>query len=774
MKPFTVGSAVFRCVPAKSHGLHAAGHGADILPGLRPIIVTFENMAKLLKLAMGYSDDPRRVKPTLNDCLGAVLQQADLLMEEVIDGLLLARQPIGPRRIPAFQQPGIKRAIGILQKKSQAVCADFKGELSRIAYEGGAQHKVTELLRFQDLQLFGDAELDQSIELASAHQEVLFSVEDVLLPLDAFISTLLGWRSIQPELNPLRPEVFVRALQVSLSWHVPNPKVREALMTPASSLLGGNIRRLYRELADWLRNAGVEEAVPARGRYEPGTGGRAITAQTSVTRTLLTLEKLRNLLAGDFDGQRVVALRTDFQPTLPASMALLQDMQQVDSFVNRLARRPRDEAGPEETLGAGSPEARASDRLGRQLGQEVVRLMFDNLAQDTRLLPAFQAKLAKLQPAVLRLALKDSRFFSDRTHPARRLLDQLAERSLGFKDEADEGCARFLASAEIAVRWLQSEAIDAETFSELVDYLQAEWIRTERQLRERRETQSLVLLRAEQCELLGRDIAADFERAGKGRTVPPFLAEFLQEVWPQVAAQAQLDAGIGAEDPGGFRALVPRLIWSVQKNGAEPDRARRLARMIPALLAGLRTGLASIASPPERSALFFDELISIHHSCLQQGRDALADPQARTLNVLPVPGGGGSPPVPLHEPADEETPDSAGDTEAFEVAPREVATAASVVEPPAPAGPSDLRVGCWVDLVVEGSWLRVQLSWASPRATLFMFTSSAGTAHSMSRRSLDRLRTQGFLKVVADRNPVDEALDRVAKTALINSLGRPD
>jgi len=72
--------------------------------------------------------------------------------------------------------------------------------------------------------------------------------------------------------------------------------------------------------------------------------------------------------------------------------------------------------------------------------------------------------------------------------------------------------------------------------------------------------------------------------------------------------------------------------------------------------------------------------------------------------------------------------------------------------------------------MVDGAWLRVQLTWASPHATLFMFTSLAGTAHSMSRRTLERLRGQGLIKIVAERNVVDEALDQVAKAALKNSL----
>jgi hypothetical protein len=55
-----------------------------------------------------------------------------------------------------------------------------------------------------------------------------------------------------------------------------------------------------------------------------------------------------------------------------------------------------------------------------------------------------------------------------------------------------------------------------------------------------------------------------------------------------------------------------------------------------------------------------------------------------------------------------------------------------------------------------------------------MFTSITGTAHSMSRRTLERLRAEGLIRVIADRNVVDEALDNVAQAALRNSLDEKD
>ena len=104
------------------------------------------------------------------------------------------------------------------------------------------------------------------------------------------------------------------------------------------------------------------------------------------------------------------------------------------------------------------------------------------------------------------------------------------------------------------------------------------------------------------------------------------------------------------------------------------------------------------------------------------------------------------------------------------VASPEAAQQEDAAAAPAPLRAGELATGTWVEIMVNNQWVRAQLTWASPHATLFMFTSLAGTAHSMSRRTMDRLRSQGLVKVVAERHVVDEALDQVAKAALKNSV----
>lgn len=726
-------------------------------------------MANLLKLRLGVSDDPTAFQPSLNDCLEAMLQQAELLMTDVLDGLVAATAPSSARRVAEFQRPGIKAAVQSLSADAKAVCASYRSELSRIVYEGGGKEQVhTELLRFEDLRLFEDEQLDQSIELARALHEVSLAVDDVLPALDALISTLLGWRTIQPGLNPLRPDSFVRALQLCLAVHLPDATVREVLITPAAGLLGVNLRKLYRELSDLLRSCGVEPAVPIGGRLQKGGGALGAPVVDSVSKTLLTLDRLRKLLAGDFDPQ---APPKDFMLTVPASMAMLQDMKQVDALVQKLEQRPKPPAPTATADMLAQPPAGAEaavPRLGLQLGEEVVRLMFDNLAQDQRLLPEFKRQLKAIEPAVLKLAQQDSRFFSDRTHPARQFLDRITQRSLAFAAEQDAGWRRFVATVEDSVRWLDSKVVDADTFGELMDHLQDSWVDHDQALRQRREEAARALLHAEQRNLLAQKLAAEFGQALAGLDVADFVGDFLKGSWAQVVAEAQLSCADGSDDPYGYRAMVDDMIWSVQKSTATRGRARRLVQMIPGLLAKLREGLDRIEYPPELTARFFNNLITIHRAAVHEGRDAVSKAAADAA-----------------EAQESEFSDSAQDAAMWldsreaaesgfladeEFSADRAASPDAMEEPAEPARVGEMRTGTWVELMVKGEWVRAQLTWASPHATLFMFTSLAGSAHSMSRRTMDRLRAHSHIKVVAERNVVDEALDQVAKAALKNSL----
>ena len=84
-------------------------------------------------------------------------------------------------------------------------------------------------------------------------------------------------------------------------------------------------------------------------------------------------------------------------------------------------------------------------------------------------------------------------------------------------------------------------------------------------------------------------------------------------------------------------------------------------------------------------------------------------------------------------------------------------------------GDEGLQPGAWVEMQTDGRWNRLQLTWASPHGTLFMFSDATGKTHSMTRRLLDQLVAAQSLRLVSDHAVVDGALDAVAQAAVSNT-----
>jgi hypothetical protein len=736
---------------------------------------------------IGVADDRSSVRPTLNACIEVVLEQSDLLINGVLDGLAASTARAVSKGSVVDQPPWLKLAIGDFCRQAPAIRSTFAAHLRAGVYNSAARDTAEQpLVTFEALQILDSKEIDANIEFALAQQEVLRSVEDMLPNLNALVSSLLGWITVQAHLNPLRPEAFVRALQACLQAHVSEERERTALITPAAGLLGVGLRQLYKEVCDWLRSQGVEPATPV-GMPISGLGpGQGKGAESSVARTLLTLDRLRKLLSGELNTGFTGAGTQDFLHTVPASFVAMEDLQLVGPMMKRLAQRANlPEAQADHLAGQTGPRSQVareptqSRQLGKQLGEEVIRMMLDNLGRDERMLAEVRALLQSLEPLLMKLSQADPRFFSERQHPARMFLDRLTHRSLAFSSEHDEGYAKFMKTATQAVSVLNRGEGDAAAFAYVLKKLENGWKRDEATQRQRQEEAARALLHAEQRNLLAQRLAEDFHQRQEDKDIPELVSGFLRGPWAQVVAESQLRCVDGAADPDGYLAMVDDLLWSVQLRLTQRHR-NRLVEMVPGLLVKLRQGLQLIDYPAERIPVFFDALISLHEKAFEGPRHgARADEAVEQLaegDELLAQGE-------LHE-----APDASefwvGDHEAGESgyldadADMGVEHAAHQASresgPPRPWTAGDLVIGSWVELLVGGVWLRAQLTWASPHKTLFMFVSQGGLAHSMSRRTMDRLRMRGSIRVVSDGRLIDNALDGVAQSALQNELTQAD
>lgn len=733
-------------------------------------------MKKFMLRRLGVAHEPGSFKPSLHDCIEAVLEQSDALVSDVLAGLKASLTQTRSKSLQAVN-PSVKPTIERLCADSEAFKVTFSEKLRVALYGGDTQRLQGQPLRFDDFQFLEEEQIDANIEFALTQQEISLAVDDALPTLNALVSSLLGWLTVQPHLNPLKPESFVYALRESLQEHVPSDEARTNLMTPAAGILGIAMRQLYKEVSEWLRSQGVEPVGPVQ--HQGAAHGTQKTGENSVTRTLLTLDKLRRLLSGELDMGPLNGNIKDFTHTVPASFVALEDMKLMEPMMKRLAERASQAAATapkatsQDMLSGERSDQRQkskSKKLGRELGEEVVRMMLENLAQDHRMLGGVRKSLKQMEPVLITLSQSDARFFSERQHPARQFMDKMTNRSLAFTSEDQPGYAHFQKNLEKAVTILGNSPGDAHTFAQVLTKLEAVWAKDEHEQRQRAEEAARGLLHAEQRNLLALRLAEDFAERLKNKKVPDIVAAFLRGPWSQVVAESQLKCADGAADTDGYLGLVDDLIWSVQLKLARRNRSR-LVDMVPGMLVKMREGLGLIAYPEERIPVFFDELITFHEQAFEGARPAAASDtpeRATSADISAVDSVG----LPVDEfwMAEHEATDSGflqGSVERFpEVEEDEVPDPAAQMAWSA----QNLITGSWVDLALGGQWVRAQLTWASPHKTLFMFISSGGMAHSMSRRTMDRLRGLGLIRLVSDGRVIDHALDAVAQAALRNDV----
>jgi hypothetical protein len=737
-------------------------------------------MKKYLLRRLGVAQDPGQTKPSLQTCIEAVLDQSDALMDDVLSGLQAAVSPVNNKNLHARQHPARRVTVEQLVLRQAELKAIFSKSLRAAVYGGDTHRRISPArVKFDDFQFLEDEQIDANIELALTEQEVLSAVEEVLPALNGYVSSLLGWSSVQPHLNPIKPESFVFSLREALGQLVPEDEARGAVMAPAAGLLGAALHQLYREVTDWLRSQGVEPVASATSATGP-FGGQVKVTENSVTRTLLTLDKLRRLLSGELDPSGAARGIKDFTHTVPASYLALEDMKLVEPMMKRLAERATLSGqllppGKAQSKGV-AKDAVPGKVLGQQLGEEVVRLMLENLMQDRRLLAPVRQGLKGMEPVLIRLSQSDPRFFSEKKHPARLFLDKLTNRSLAFTSEEEPGFGRFQKTFDNALSVLTGGEGDANAFARLLRKLEDGWAQDEKVQRARAEEAARGLLHAEQRNLLAERFSKDFTERLSRKTVPELVVKFLQGPWAQVVAESQLRCADGTQDADGYLALVDDLIWSVRLRLARRNRSR-LVELVPQMLVKIRQGLQLIEYPEDRIPVFFDGLIAVHEQVFESAKAAAAEaaPADAAPAVAPDVQEDEDSAAPEAEGfwmAESEATDSGFLRDGFEPPPS-LPEAAEVVDPGLQStwAAETLQTGSWVDLALGGQWVRAQLTWASPHRTLFMFISSGGLAHSMSRRTMDRLRGLGLIHLVSDGHVMDNALDAVAQAALRNDLG---
>ena len=683
---------------------------------------------------------PNSPLPALDLCLKEALDQCRQWIPAWIDrvhGQLRERELA---QTQVHERQALLEAHQSVHRQRDAVARHWLSALAdRLEQAPAASAQARKpALSLDELELMGDDQVHERVEIARAQQTAMLSADDAFNEFTARLSTAQGFKVVNAELNPLRVQVFVETLLSSLKGLDVTPAARARWLRVGATPLGESLDVLYRHLSAWLNAQGVQPAGYAvvmapesRAVVEEELMGQdLLEGPMSDQEALLTLDHLHRLLVGDTEG--------------------------------------------------GEGARRANDAMTRALAGEVVTLMMQRIATDKRLLKPVRGHLQEMKPALLELATSNPRFFADRNNPARRLLDAVTARSLAFTSEQDEGYSGFLQELRHVVYELRRPGKTdlAERFPTLLDQLrQSEDRAVPRGEREARGRAVQTLVKVEQRKLLAEKIANEFRARPDYPRTPGPVRRFLTGVWAQVVAKARIDEAdnppLTSGDPTSKRYvdILSDLLWSSQL-ALESQNRPRLVRIIPPVLRTLREGLDAIDYPRDKVEAFFQTLMGLHEAAYKTQRSSEAAPAPTEVDASVFNPDDAELWMRQHEAkATNFYDDSLPETTqpgfaATQPMQREwVDIKAGMVLRDA----TSLAVGSWFDLYQEGQALRVQLTWASPHGTLFLFGTASGKSMSMTRRGVDRLIEQDKLRVVADHSVVDEALDAVAQQALKNS-----
>ena len=342
-----------------------------------------------------------------------------------------------------------------------------------------------------------------------------------------------------------------------------------------------------------------------------------------------------------------------------------------------------------------------------KITMDVIGLLFDYIFRDPSIPESLRGLFSRLQVPILKTALLDRTFFSDKKHPARRLLDHLAAASIGATGDAGYRAAFELIATGVIDEVCRDFRVDVAVFDGADAKLQEFVGDEQRKLSAALDTEVTSVFVQEESEADRAHVREFIRDKLAGVRVPFDVRTFSETTWADYLTLVRTQNGT---DSDAWRVAVQTLddlLWSITSKERTAQKAR-LAKLVPAMIRNLRSGAAAVQVSDERVRPFLDVMYKLHMAAIKPKGDGGAPKAVQAA--------------------------SAPSSEAHASLP---ASAADVAEDELAAGvPSIINIHDFVSEMVVGTWLafehgeksvNARLSWISPLRSKYIFTSRART-----------------------------------------------
>lgn len=269
----------------------------------------------------------------------------------------------------------------------------------------------------------------------------------------------------------------------------------------------------------------------------------------------------------------------------------------------------------------------------------LVTMLFDFILDDRSLSSTMKALISRLQIPIIKVALVDKAFFTKGGHPARRLLNEMANAAMGWQGDAGVEGGKvdplYRKMDEVVRHLLDDFDSDVTVFNELLADFSSFVDKEKRRIAvlERR------TLDAEdgkaKAEVARSIVAVEIElRTINEVKIPDVVSKLIEEAWSNVMFVTGLKHGYDSKEWEDALKTLEHLVWSVRIPRTDLQR-KKLIQLVPGLLKRLKAGLDTISYNPFEMSSLLKSLENVHLSCIR-GRHPAPEKQERKPTATPA------------------------------------------------------------------------------------------------------------------------------------------
>ncbi|MGN2246441.1 DUF1631 domain-containing protein [Frateuria sp. GZRR35] len=622
--------------------------------------------------------------------------------------------------------------------------AQVSRELTSMTTRPAPAHSASPSLAPVELSLVAENELEESLAITSMTAKNESRLARDLFAVNQRLSVICGGIKIEDGSNPVAPAALAQAFRQAMRELAAEMRVKLIIYKLFDRYVLSALEELYQEINTELVRAGVlpqlrHEVVRGEGPaattgpsaaqgVAAGTDGAGDTdteaeLASELLHTVRALFSARRAQAaggiaavggGMGTGARGGSLAMPTANELLGALSVLQ---------SQLAAGPIPTVQSMDPTMVGREVVQLKEQLLGQIGAlrgerpgqvaaidedtiDLVGMLFEFILADNTLPAEMQVLLARLQIPYLKAAILDRKLFAHRHHPARRLLDGLAELAKGWSEESDRDHRVFDKIKSIVERLLHDFDDDMGLFERLGDELLAfqEQSRKRAELAEQRVAESA--RGREKLELARRRAAREIlDRIGS-QTLPPLIHGVLARAWANHLVLTILRQGDDSPAFADALRFVNEFIASARPVHTTDDR-RALLRMLPGIERALRRGLANVAFQESD----IERLLGQLHAYYRQQLGEITPESTAEDVALPIP----------------ESIQPILDADTAEPEPAEDQPTAVALDSGELIEVEQLKAGTWLEFCPTGDAVtRAKLSWISPMSGRYLFVNRRG------------------------------------------------